>query len=141
MPRRAIRVRCSAFRHCPSPLGNVTHLQISVYRSVSMVNVGAAIRRPCGKILRIRIGFRRIRNMMLRGRSMIAPTDSIERCSINSNLNFCLLPSQAKIPSFPDGIFFITAPAGRGADAALRSRNPAGCRFSALHEPDSPSRF
>ena len=122
MPPRAIRARCAAFCYCPSPLGNVTHqqilvwravpadtscligrqisichwahpiryccahLQIPVFRSVSMVNVGAAIRRPCGKILRIRIGFRRIRNMMLRGRARPAPTVSTAHCAININL-------------------------------------------------------
>ena len=51
--------------------------QISVYLSASMGNVGAATSRPRSKMLRIRIGFRRIRNMLPPWRPMGAPTITI----------------------------------------------------------------
>ena len=52
----------------------------------SIEYVGALIERPAHKCLRIRIGFRRIRNTIPRGRSMIAPTFSIVTYSTNTNL-------------------------------------------------------
>ena len=41
-------------------------------------HVGAIIDRPCGRTVRFRIGFRRIRNIIRRGRSVSAPTLKIE---------------------------------------------------------------